>query len=205
MIENKNIKYIRQKRCIGILGGTFDPAHKGHKRISNMALNILKLDEIWWLVSLSNPLKKKDNISEFSLRFNNAKRFAKNRRIIVSDLEKKLNTPYTSEILNYLKKEFPKTKFVWIMGIDNLDKFHYWLDWKKIFSKVPIAIFDRPFYSLNILKSKCLGIFKKYRVSSLKSKVFKKTMPPSWIFLTGWSKPISSTVIKENKLNDEND
>ena len=59
MIENKNIKFIRQKRCIGILGGTFDPAHKGHKRISNMALNILKLDEIWWLVSLSNPLKKK--------------------------------------------------------------------------------------------------------------------------------------------------
>ena len=205
MNKKRNVKYIRQKKYIGILGGTFDPAHQGHKRISNMALNILKLDEIWWLVSLSNPLKSKENISEFSLRYDNAKKFVKNHKIIVSDLEKKLKTPYTSEILGYLKREFPKTKFIWIVGIDNLDKFHFWLGWKEIFSKVPIAIFDRPFYSLTILKSKCLSLFKKYRVSSLKAKVFKKTIPPSWIFLTGWTKLISSTDIKENKFNGEND
>ncbi len=190
-----------QKINIGLLGGTFDPPHIGHLRISYIAIKRLKLDEIWWIVSLSNPLKEKEKVSSFNKRLEKAKKFVKIKKIIVTDLEKKINSPYTIDSICYLKKKYPWRNFVWIMGVDNVIDFHYWKDWKKIFYKVPIAIFDRPFYSLFILKSKCLGLFRKYRLSSFKMKNLKFMLSPSWIFITGWTKNISSSAIKyKNKI-----
>tara|TARA_X000000950_G_scaffold288022_1_gene402861 strand:- start:465 stop:1052 length:588 start_codon:yes stop_codon:yes gene_type:complete len=194
------LKYLKKKN-IGILGGTFDPPHLGHLRISNIALRKLKLDEIWWIVSSSNPLKKIENITEFDKRFENSKRFVRGNKIWVSDIEKKLNTKFSINVISYLQKKYSKKKFIWIMGVDNLKKFHLWKNWKEIISKVPIAIFDRPFYSLNILNNKSFSFYKNKRVNFLKAAIFKNLVPPCWIFLTGWSTSISSTKIKK-KINE---
>lgn len=186
------------KKNIGLFGGTFDPIHVGHLRISSRALIKLKLDEIWWVISLSNPLKKK-RILDFEERFDNAQKIVPNLKILVCDVEKKLNSPFTIDLLDYLKNKHPKTNFVWIMGVDSLEKFHLWKNWKQIFSKVPIAIFDRPFYSLNIQKSRSLGFYKKNRLHISKAKKLKNMVPPSWVFLTGWANNISSSQIKNKK------
>ena len=187
------------KKNIGILGGTFDPPHEGHLNISMQAINKLKLDEIWWVISLSNPLKKKEKISNFSERYSNAKKYVNNRKIIVSNIEEKINSPYTLDLLEYLTFKFPKQNFVWILGVDNLKNFHKWKNWKRIFYKVPIAIFDRPNYSLNIIRSKCMNVFKKNRVPSISSEKFKHLNTPCWIFLYGWGKQTSSSKIKNQK------
>ena len=163
------------------------------------AINRLKLDEIWWVISLSNPLKKKEKISNFSERYLNAKKYANNRKIIVSDLEEKINSPYTLDLLEYLTLKFPKQNFVWILGVDNLKNFHKWKNWRRIFYQVPIAIFDRPNYSLNIIRSKCMKVFKNNRVPSISSEKFKYMNTPCWIFLYGWGTQTSSSKIKNQK------
>ena len=189
------MRYYKTKKNIGLFGGTFDPVHFGHLRVSNRALSILKLDEVWWIVSLENPLRSNKS-SDFEQRVSNAKKIVSNPKVHVSDLEKNLNTVFTIDILTYLKKNCPKTNFVWIMGADNLKSFHFWKEWKKIFSQVPIAIFDRPFYSLNVQKSRGLGFFKKNRLPVSKASSLKYSVPPRWIFLTGWANYISSTQVK---------
>ena len=191
-----NFKYRKLKKNIGILGGTFDPPHFGHLKISIRALHLLKLDEIWWVVSMSNPLKKK-KITEFDKRFRKVKNFINHHRIVASDIENRLNTPYTSDLILFLKKKYIKTNFFWIMGVDNLDKFHLWKDWKIIVNNVSIVIFDRPFYTLKIIKNSSLSFFKSKRIRSNQVSIFRKIKQPSWIFLTGWSKHVSSSQINE--------
>tara|TARA_B100000989_G_C19524786_1_gene466163 strand:- start:1737 stop:2273 length:537 start_codon:yes stop_codon:yes gene_type:complete len=177
------------------MGGTFDPPHIGHLRTSLIAKEILKLDEIWWVISLKNPLKK-ETISSFDKRLKKIQDYLNGKKIKVSDLENKLKTPYTCELLNFLKKKLPTINFVWIMGIDNLENFHLWKNWKSIFHKVPIAIFDRPFYSLFVKKSKCLNFFGKYRLDSNKVNLLKNKKPPCWVFIKGWPNDVSSTKLK---------
>ena len=191
------LKYKRLKKNIGILGGTFDPPHFGHLMISLRALHLLKLDEIWWVVSMSNPLKKNKKITKFYDRFYKVKGFINHHKIIASDIESRLNTPYTSDLIKFLKKNFVNTEFIWLMGVDNLDTFHLWKDWKLIINNIPIVIFDRPFYTVNILKNSSFSFFKKKRVHSNQVSIFKKMKHPRWIFLTGWSKHVSSSRINE--------
>jgi len=164
-----------------------------------VALNKLNLDEIWWIVSLSNPLKNNNEITDFNQRLDLSERFVKGNKIKVCDIEKKLETSFTINILEYLIRNFPRQKFVWLMGVDNIENFHLWKDWRKIISKVPIAIFDRPFYSLNIQKNRSISFYRKKRVHYLKSRKLKYLSPPSWIFLTGWTSCFSSSSIKKKK------
>ncbi len=186
-----------QKKNIGLLGGTFDPPHEGHISISMQAINRLKLDEIWWIISISNPLKKGNKITVFSERYLHAKKYKKDRRIVISSLEKKINSPYTYDLLKYLKKKYPQKRFVWILGADNLKYFHKWKNWKRIFYEVPIAIFDRPNYSLNVIRSKCMNVFKRYRLLRVSYEKLKYYKSPCWVFLHGWGKQISSSNIRK--------
>src|SRR6056300_4621 len=138
---------------IGILGGSFNPAREGHLYISNIALKIFKLDEIWWLVSPQNPLKpafKKKNIKE---RVNHAKNISNRSKIRVEDLETKFNTNLTSKTLQILVKRYAGTKFIWLMGADNLKEIDKWFNWKTIFNTMPIAVFDRGVYSYSTINS----------------------------------------------------
>lgn len=186
----------RTKKSVGLLGGTFDPPHNGHSRISMLALKHFKLDEVWWIVSLLNPLKNEKTISSFDFRVNEAKKISRNSNIIISSVEKDIKTPYTIDVLDYLTFKHPKISFVWLLGVDNLEKMHDWKDWRKIFCKVPIAIFDRPSYSLNIIKSKSICFFKNKRIKKMQSRKLKYANPPSWVFYYDWGCNNSSTSIK---------
>ena len=136
-----------KKRIVGLLGGSFNPAHAGHLHISLVALKKLKLDEVWWLVSPGNPLKDPLTLAPFEQRFASAKALASHPGIKVSDFEQRAGTRYTADTLAKLMKRYPQVQFVWLMGADNLVQFHHWQRWDWIFSHVPVVVFDRAPYS----------------------------------------------------------
>ena len=186
-----------KKKFVGILGGTFDPPHEGHLFISKFAKMKLDISEVWWIVSTTNPLKK--NIVDYRKRLQKVKNFLINHHIKVLEIQDLSKNIYTVDLLEYLFKKFPQKKFIWLMGADTLVNFHLWKDWKKIFYNIPIAIFDRPSYSLNISKTKTILHFKEDRINSKLSKDLKFMKPPKWLFVTGLTNPQSSTKIRQKK------
>ena len=186
-----------KKKFVGILGGTFDPPHEGHLFISKFAKMKLDISEVWWIVSTTNPLKK--NIVDYRKRLQKVKNFLANHHIKVLEIQDLSKNIYTIDLLEYLFKKFPQKKFIWLMGADTLVNFHLWRDWKKIFYNIPIAIFDRPSYSLNISKTKTILYFKGDRINSKLSKDLKFMRPPKWLFVTGLTNPQSSTKIRQKK------
>ena len=187
-----------KKKFVGILGGTFDPPHEGHLFISKFAKIKLDVGEVWWIVTTTNPLKK--NKVDYKKRLKKVKRFLMNHHIKVLEIKDLSKNTYTVDLLEYLFKKFPHKKFIWLMGADNLFSFHLWRDWKKIFYNIPIAIFDRPPYSLNISKAKAILYFKEDRINSKLSRNLKFMKPPKWLFLTGLTNLQSSTKIRQKKV-----
>ena len=187
-----------KKKFIGILGGTFDPPHEGHLFISKFAKIKLDVGEVWWIVTTTNPLK--NNKVDYQKRLKKVKRFLMNHHIKVLEIQDLSKNIYTVDLLEYLFKKFPHKKFIWLMGADNLFSFHLWRDWKKIFYNIPIAIFDRPPYSLSISKAKAILYFKEDRINSKLSRNLKFMKPPKWLFLTGLTNLQSSTKIRQNKV-----
>tara|TARA_B100000886_G_scaffold300341_1_gene229320 strand:+ start:2852 stop:3412 length:561 start_codon:yes stop_codon:yes gene_type:complete len=184
---------LRKKKYIGILGGTFDPPHSGHFYISRNGLIKLGLDEIWWIVTKQNPFK--DTSTSIEDRYKLTLQLLKSNKIKLIKIP--INeTFYTINSINYLKKKFPNYGFLWMMGIDNVVKFHLWKQWKKIFSCIPIAIFDRPFYSLLLYKSKALSFYRGKRIKIKEAKLLKLLPPPRWVFLTGFNHSVSSTKLR---------
>ena len=187
-----------KKKFVGILGGTFDPPHNGHIFISKFAKVKLDLGEIWWVVTPSNPLKKTK--SDYKKRLLNVKRFLKSKDIKVFEVEDKKNHIYTIDLIEILYKKYPDKKFVWLMGVDNLKEFHLWKNWREIFYNIPIAIFDRPFYSLDIARTKAISYFKGYKINNRLSKELKFMKAPSWVFISGLTNLQSSTKIRSKKI-----
>jgi nicotinate-nucleotide adenylyltransferase len=132
---------------IGLLGGSFNPAHDGHLAMSLYALKQLGLDQVWWLVSPQNPLKSSDNMALLDQRVDSAAKIAVNPHLIVTAIESKLGTRYTADTLRALKLRFPRVGFVWLMGADNLRQIPQWKHWQDIFHAVPVAVFRRPAYA----------------------------------------------------------
>ena len=129
---------------IGLLGGSFNPAHRGHIHISQMALRQLNLDQVWWLVSPKNPLKNRSEMAPFHQRFGYAAHLTRlNRSIVVSDYERSIKTAYTAETLTRITDDYPDCSFVWLMGRDNWLTIHLWDQWRTIFNTVPVAVFPR--------------------------------------------------------------
>ena len=187
-----------KKKFVGILGGTFDPPHEGHLFISKFAKIKLDISEVWWIVTTTNPLKK--NKIDYIERLKKVKKFLTNQHIKVLEIKDLSKNTYTVDLLEYLFKKFPQKKFVWLMGSDSLANFHLWRDWKKIFYNIPIAIFDRPPYSLSISRAKAILYFKENRISSKLSKNLKFMKPPKWLFITGLTNLQSSTKIRQKKV-----
>ncbi len=182
---------------IGILGGSFDPPHEGHINISKAALAKMKLNEVWWIVTSNNPFKLKS--SSYLQRYNKAKKYISDKNIKIIKLDKN-HSAFTINTVLYLKRKYPSYNFIWLMGSDNLDNFHKWKSWKEIFYNIPIAIFDRPLYSLTLSKFKSLVYFRKANVSKNLINKFKYFLPPAWIFISGLPNFQSSTQIR-NKSN----
>ena len=187
-----------KKKFVGILGGTFDPPQEGHLFISKFAKIKLDVGEVWWIVTTTNPLK--NNKVDYQKRLKKVKRFLMNHHIKVLEIQDLSKNIYTVDLLEYLFKKFPHKKFIWLMGADNLFSFHLWRNWKKIFYNIPIAIFDRPPYSLSIWKAKAILYFKEDRINSKLSRNLKFMKPPKWLFLTGLTNLQSSTKIRQIKV-----
>ena len=181
---------------IGLLGGSFNPAHAGHRHISLHALKALKLDQVWWLVSPQNPLKPAADMGSLAERLAWARAAARHPRIRVTDIETGLGTRYTVDTLAGLTRRYPKTRFVWLMGADNLRQIPYWRDWTRIFQMVPIAVFGRSTYSLSALGGVAAQRFARRRVPDLRARGLADAKPPAWTFLRNPLHPASATAIR---------
>ncbi len=181
---------------VGVLGGSFNPAHEGHIEISKSALNFLELDFVWWLVSTGNPLKDTTELLPFEQRANQAREIVDDPRIVVSEMEKNLETRYTIDTLERMIINFPQYHFVWLMGADNLINFHEWKEWRKIAETVPIAIFNRPGYSKDSMQCLAANALKDYRVSEDEATLLHRFMPPAWVYCEKTNNPMSSTEIR---------
>ncbi len=127
---------------IGLFGGSFDPAHEGHAHVAETALKRLALDRVWWMVSPQNPLKPKS--SAFATRLASARRYARGRRMVVTDLEQRLGCAFTYQTLRALKHLYPDVEFVLVMGADNLKNFRKWRNWREVAASAPVAVIARP-------------------------------------------------------------
>lgn len=153
----------RRKR-IGLLGGSFNPAHGGHRRISQFVLRALALDEVWWLVSPGNPLKPRAGMAPLGARVRSAMVQARRAPIRVTAIERELGTRYTVDTLRALKRRYPKREFVWLMGADNLAQFHRWKGWRSIARRMPIAVIARPGYDGHAIASPAMAWLRHFSV-----------------------------------------
>jgi len=183
-------------RRIGLLGGSFNPAHGGHRAVSLFALKRLGLDQVWWLVSPQNPLKSSRGMAPLSERLAEAKIIAHHPRIIVTDLETKAGTYYTVDILRMLKRRFPRTQFVWLMGADNLNQLPRWHRWQDIFRSVPVAVFRRPAYAAGRKKGKAAQRFDGAWMPVSNSRKLTAQKLPAWLLLDNQLDQTSSTQIR---------
>jgi nicotinate-nucleotide adenylyltransferase len=170
-------------RTVGLLGGSFNPAHEGHRHISLYALKMLGLDAVWWMVSPQNPLKSTKGMASLQERMASAIKASGHPDIYVTDIERQLNTRYTADTLKALKEHFPHANFIWLMGTDNLLQIHHWQEWEKIFTLVPVAVLDRPPRGNNIKSCPALERFRASLVPQEQAQLLKTGKPPLWTVL----------------------
>ena len=183
---------------IGLLGGSFDPPHKGHLYISLEAKKILKLDEIWWLVTPQNPLKINQPAS-YSERVKNCKIMTKNKPIKIKEIEKKINSQFSYQTIKYLNKHYKNINFFWLMGADNLINFHQWQNAHRIFNEIPIVVFRRYGYNQQALKSYISNLYKNFRVKNKNIHIDNFNQLPAWTIIQNKEIRISSTEIRKQR------
>ena len=186
-------------RRIGLLGGSFNPAHDGHRHISLFALRVLRLDQVWWLVSPQNPLKPAAGMAALATRLAGARTVARHPRIVVSDLEARLGTRYTVDTLGQLAGRYARTRFVWLIGADNLSQMPRWRHWRRLFERMPVAAFNRPPYSLQALTGPAARRYARRRVGAAQAGRLADLPPPAWVFLNSPEHPASATAIRQRQ------
>ena len=186
-------------RRIGLLGGSFNPPHDGHREISLVALDKLGLDAVWWLVTLGNPLKDESDYAPYDERMAAAQRCANHSHIVISDFENRYNLQYTVDTIERLQELNPGVRFVWLMGADSLASFHKWRDWRRIAALAPIAIFNRPGSSDAALYAEAAIALADKRLDPGAAKRLADTTPPAWIFFADTNNPTSSTEIRNQR------
>jgi nicotinate-nucleotide adenylyltransferase len=180
------------------LGGSFNPAHDGHRHISQLALSRLGLDEVWWLVSPQNPLKSEVGMASFESRLESAYSIAGDRRIRVSAIEAELGTRYTADTLKALQNRYPAARFVWLMGADNLVQISRWRAWAEIFRTIPIAVFARDSYDSKALSELASVRFRRARIPERAARLLPDAAPPAWAFLRIKPHPATATELRKN-------
>ena len=182
---------------VGLLGGSFNPAHSGHRRMSLEAMRRLRLDEVWWMVSPQNPLKPAAGMASLAARMESARKTARHPRIRITAIEQALGTQLTVDTLAALKSLYPHVRFIWLMGADNLLQFHRWVAWREISRTVPIVVMARPPYVGRSQSAPAMGWLRRYR----------RKNPAGW---RNWSLPAitmvnlgldpqSATAIRQNE------
>jgi ribosome silencing factor RsfS/YbeB/iojap/nicotinate (nicotinamide) nucleotide adenylyltransferase len=183
-------------RRIGLLGGSFNPAHEGHRHVSLEALKRLGLDEVWWLVSPQNPLKAGDGMEPLATRLARARQIGAHPRIRVDTPELVLGTRYTLDTVRALRRAYPKARFVWLMGADILPQLVDWQGWRELFAAIPIAAFARPGWSYPALVSAAPRAFARYRIDAEAARMLASCEPPAWCFIPGRLDSHSATAIR---------
>ncbi len=181
---------------IGLLGGSFNPPHAGHRALSLFALKRLQLDRVWWLVSPGNPLKDTRTLPTLHDRLAAARDLARHPAIDVTGIEAAIGTRYTVDTVAALRRRFPNVHFVWLMGADNLAQFHRWRSWQTIAREIPIAVIDRPADSFRALASPAALTLANYRHDETSAALLATRNAPAWTFLHGMKIPISSTQLR---------
>ncbi|MBA3669492.1 MAG: nicotinate-nucleotide adenylyltransferase [Sphingomonas sp.] len=184
---------------IGLLGGSFNPAHRGHRRLSLAALRALGLDEVWWLVSPGNPLKAgARDMAPLEARLKSARTQARRAPIRVSDDETRLGTVYTVDTVRRLKALYPQHHFIWLLGSDTLPDFHKWRDWRGLARMVPIAVLPRPGYDRPAQAARAMGWLRRFVHSSGQAINWTLWSAPAIFFLRLPQDPTSATAIRAN-------
>jgi nicotinate-nucleotide adenylyltransferase len=188
------------RRRVGLLGGSFNPAHDGHREIALAALARLGLDEVWLLVSPGNPLKPTRGMADLATRLDSARAIAcRHPRLRVTAIEAALGTRYTVDTIAVLTRRFPRLRFVWLMGADNLVQISSWARWAEIFRSVPVAVMARPNYSGKALIGKAAQRFSTARISLRLGHRLASLTPPAWIFLHTRLNPVSASAIRRRR------
>ncbi|EYD77405.1 Nicotinate-nucleotide adenylyltransferase [Rubellimicrobium mesophilum DSM 19309] len=180
---------------MGLLGGSFDPPHEGHVRISEAAMARLGLDWVWWVVSPGNPLKK-EGPAPLARRIAAARALIGNPRIKVTDIEARFGTRYTAETLARLRRLRPDVRFVWIMGSDNLAQLHQWRDWRHIMEGVPVAVMARPGKKLSARFAPAARAYRGAQLNESEARGLARREPPAWVVLNLPLSTASSTAIR---------
>jgi len=181
---------------IGVMGGSFNPPHEGHAIVARTALRRLQLDRLWWLVTPGNPLKSHDELAPLEERMTAARALADGPRMEVTSFEAQLGTPYTAATLEFLLRRYPATRFVWVMGADNLAGFHGWQSWRDIAAHMPFVVVDRPGWRLAPLSAPAARALAPYRVPASAAPVLASLQAPAWTFLTSRLSSLSSTELR---------
>jgi nicotinate-nucleotide adenylyltransferase len=181
---------------IGLMGGTFNPPHEGHVLCAVTALKRLRLDRLWWMVSPGNPLKSQANLADFAKRIAMSRALATDPAIEVTGFETQLKSPYTWATIAFLRQRYPRTRFVWVMGADNLATFNNWQHWRRISAMVPIAVVDRPGWRLRALSSPAAHFLARSRLPESMARGLPSCTPPAWVLLSAKLSQASSTAIR---------
>jgi nicotinate-nucleotide adenylyltransferase len=182
---------------IGLLGGSFNPAHRGHRRISLAAIRALGLDEVWWIVSPGNPLKAEaSDMAPYDARFASAEKMAVRAPIRVSDFERREGTRFTVDTVRKLKGCYPDHRFIWLLGSDNLPNFHLWRDWRGLAREVPIAVIRRPGYDSLSHAARAMGWLSRFVHPSSQARHWTDWSAPAILFLRLPPDPTSATAIR---------
>jgi nicotinate-nucleotide adenylyltransferase len=187
-------------RRIGLLGGSFNPPHAGHRHISLQALKQLRLDEVWWLVTPQNPLKDAAETADLTTRLAAAEGWCRHPKLRATAIETILGTQYTIDTLEALTRLYPETQFIWLMGTDNLRQFHRWRNWLEISRLVPIAILERGGIStLRALASPAGRKLSRYRLPNARLNKLPTISPPVWGLLNLPRHKASSSLLRKNR------
>ena len=181
---------------IGLLGGSFNPAHDGHRQASLTALKRFGLDQVWWLVTPGNPLKDNRALPRLAGRIAQARQVARHPQIAVTGIEARLGTRFTAETLAQIKMRYPGVRFVWLMGSDNLAQFHHWQNWRGIARMMPMGVIDRPGTTHRAVRSRAGVALGRWRLDESDGLLLPTEPAPAWLFLHGRRSHASSTALR---------
>lgn len=182
---------------IGLLGGSFNPAHTGHLLVARESLRRLRLHQVWLVVSPGNPLKPPAELAPFAIRLASAAALADGRRILATGIERKLGTVHTVDTLKALRRHFPRARFVFLMGADLLPELPRWKSWRRLLRLVPLAIYPRPGYRRRARASLFAKTLRRGLRPSRLAPVLARLDPPAWIFLKGPISPLSASALRQ--------
>lgn len=181
---------------VGLFGGSFNPAHEGHRHVAELALKRLRLDQVWLLVSPGNPLKASNGMAPFPDRLAGAGGIGDGRRVVASGIEAALGTRYTVDTMRLLLRRFPKTQFVWIMGADILDELPRWRRWGDIVRRLAFVVLPRPRYNNRALAGQAAHRLRAARRPAREAPMLPGAAP-GWVFLPVRQNAVSATAIRQ--------